>query len=71
VGEGRRGRADTGRDPADMLFAVHVAVWGSALYSMSSRLFLSNPHHVSSENSTAWACWCMRADFVRPADRVG
>jgi len=31
VGEGRRGRADTGRDPADMLFAVHVAVWGSAL----------------------------------------
>jgi len=66
------GQRDGGGGPADMLLAVHVAVWGGAYCacSLSSKFLLSDPHRVCRANSTTWACWCMHAGFVRPADRV-
>jgi len=69
------GQQNGGRGPADKLLAVLAAMWGNALCAYSVRFcpagfYCQNPYHVSCANSTALACWCMRADFVRPADRV-
>ena len=69
------GQRDGRRGPADMLLAVHAEMLGNAcvlcvFWFCPAGFYCQNPHDVSCENSTALVCWCMRADFVRPADRM-